>query len=106
MTFTQIISKLRKEMEDYKKCHVIIGDESETAFCQQYEDYKILQAKLDQTLLCEKKHKDFIEKLKKRLEERLCLHVVPCFKRLRKNPCYNCQKIFNVLAEIESEVTK
>jgi hypothetical protein len=41
-------------MEDYKKCHIIIGNESEIAFCQQYEDYKILQAKLDQTLLCEK----------------------------------------------------
>jgi hypothetical protein len=102
---------------------------------------KVAQAKLDQTLLCEKianellsqqnktirdeanlehsnrekntgfadtliqekqKHKDFVELL----EKKLCLYVVPCFKRLRINPCYNCQKIFNVLAELESEVTK
>jgi hypothetical protein len=47
-SFSQIISDLRKELENLKKE-------------RDYEKLKDLEIKLDQTLLCEKKHKDFVE---------------------------------------------
>ena len=69
-SFNQIICDLKKEMEDYKKSHTAIYD-SEEEFCERYLDYKILKAKLDQTLLCEKianeQKSELIEKIKDKI---------------------------------------
>ena len=85
-SFTQIISDLRKEIEVIKKIQKI--EDGEWLWNERLKAIDFLKAKLDQTLLCEKMHKEFIQNLK-------------------KTNCYRMGHILDEdLAELESEVTK
>jgi hypothetical protein len=76
--FNQIISDLREGCGfDIFDNGIYICGRTKTYSSPKSERYKIAlcnicQAKLDQTLLCEKMHKDFVEKLIKRFREMSC----------------------------------
>jgi hypothetical protein len=95
MIFETIKAELRKGCgKDYgsklvDKCGIVCGYHNDTpivCLCS------VCQAKLDQTLLCEKMHKDFVEKLKEKW----------CACEVLGQKC----KLCNFIAELESEVTK